>query len=47
MDNPEYELDLRLVDAGTVAGGYATNTDDDCGSGDTGTSACTTSADGS
>ncbi len=38
----EYELNLRLVDAGTVASGHATNTDDECGSGNTGTSACTT-----
>jgi FxLD family lantipeptide len=45
MDNPNYELDLTLVDAGPVESGYATNTDDNCGSGNTGTSACTTNAD--
>ncbi|GAB7043976.1 MULTISPECIES: FxLD family lanthipeptide [Catenuloplanes] len=37
----EYErLDLTLVDAGPVATGYATGTDDGCGSGNTGSSAC-------
>ncbi|MEV6985426.1 FxLD family lanthipeptide [Sphaerisporangium sp. NPDC051017] len=41
----EYELNLRLVDAGPAASGYATNTDDNCGSGDTGSDAC--SGDGS
>lgn len=39
MDN-EYELNLRLVDAGTAASGHATSTDDDCGSGNTGSDAC-------
>jgi FxLD family lantipeptide len=34
------ELNLRLVDAGPAAGAYATNTDDDCGSGNTGSDAC-------
>jgi FxLD family lantipeptide len=37
----EYTLDFRLVDAGPAAGGYATNTDDNCGSGNTGSNACT------
>jgi FxLD family lantipeptide len=36
----DYELDLRLVDAGSAAGGHATSTDDDCGSGNTGSDAC-------
>ena len=36
----EYALDISLVDAGSAATGYATNTDDNCGSGNTGTSAC-------
>ncbi|GLZ16046.1 hypothetical protein Acsp04_62810 [Actinomadura sp. NBRC 104425] len=45
MDNDtDYELNVRLVDAGQ-ASGYATNTDDDCGSGNTGSNACTTNAD--
>ncbi|MEX5637038.1 FxLD family lanthipeptide [Parafrankia sp. FMc2] len=39
MDD-EYELDLNLVDAGTVASGHATSTDDNCGSGNTGSDAC-------
>ncbi|WP_084010580.1 FxLD family lanthipeptide [Pseudofrankia sp. DC12] len=47
MDNPEYELDLTLVDAGPVASGHALTTDDECGSGETGTNACTTNADAS
>ncbi|GAB3170959.1 hypothetical protein GCM10027059_38360 [Myceligenerans halotolerans] len=34
------ELNLRLVDAGPATSAYATNTDDNCGSGDTGTDAC-------
>ncbi|GIH10068.1 hypothetical protein Rhe02_81350 [Rhizocola hellebori] len=38
---PDYELDIRLVDAGPMATGYATGTDDGCGSGNTGSSACT------
>jgi FxLD family lantipeptide len=42
MDHDEHELNLRLVDAGTVASGHATNTDDECGSGNTGTAACPT-----
>lgn len=37
----EYELDIRLVDAGPADSGYALNTDDGCGSGNTGSSACT------
>ncbi|WP_405088831.1 FxLD family lanthipeptide [Microbispora sp. NBC_01389] len=36
----DYELNLRLVDAGPAASGYATSTDDDCGSGNTGSDAC-------
>ncbi|MGH3567278.1 MAG: FxLD family lanthipeptide [Pseudonocardia sp.] len=43
MDN-EYELNLRLVDAGTVASGHATSTDDNCGSGETSSDACTTNS---
>ncbi|EIV91311.1 FxLD family lanthipeptide [Frankia sp. QA3] len=40
MDNEnEYELNLRLVDAGPVSG-HATSTDDNCGSGDTASDAC-------
>ncbi|WP_083866771.1 MULTISPECIES: FxLD family lanthipeptide [Frankia] len=46
MDD-DYELDLRLVDAGTAASGHATSTDDNCGSGNTRSDACTTKADGS
>jgi FxLD family lantipeptide len=37
-------LNLRLVDAGPVTSAYATNTDDNCGSGDTGSNACTTTS---
>jgi FxLD family lantipeptide len=41
MDNEnEYELNLCLVDAGPASGGHATSTDDDCGSGDTDSDAC-------
>ncbi|MGH3686479.1 MAG: FxLD family lanthipeptide [Pseudonocardiaceae bacterium] len=40
MEHEEYELNLRLVDAGTVASGHATSTDDNCGSGDTDSDAC-------
>lgn len=36
----EYELNLRLVDAGAAANGHATSTDDNCGSGNTGSDAC-------
>ena len=36
----DYELNLSLVDAGPAANGYATNTDDNCGSGNTGSTAC-------
>jgi FxLD family lantipeptide len=41
-ENPstEDELNLRLVDAGPVASGYATSTDDNCGSGNTTSDAC-------
>jgi len=41
----EFTLDISLVDAGPVATGYATNTDDDCGSGNTNSDACTTRCD--
>ncbi|GAA4603977.1 hypothetical protein GCM10023195_13400 [Actinoallomurus liliacearum] len=36
----EYQLNLRLVDAGPSANAYATSTDDGCGSGNTGSDAC-------
>lgn len=36
----EYELNLRLVDAGSAASGHATSTDDECGSGNTSSDAC-------
>jgi FxLD family lantipeptide len=36
----DFELDLRLVDAGPAASSYATSTDDGCGSGNTGSDAC-------
>lgn len=36
----DYDLNLRLVDAGPAATGYATSTDDQCGSGNTGSDAC-------
>ena len=36
----EYGLNLRLVDAGPVASAYATSTDDNCGSGNTTSDAC-------
>ncbi|MCK9904188.1 FxLD family lanthipeptide [Frankia sp. Cpl3] len=35
----EYELNIDLVDAGP-ASGHATSTDDNCGSGNTGSDAC-------
>jgi FxLD family lantipeptide len=37
----DFELDITLVDAGPIASGYATATDDGCGSGNTGSNACT------
>jgi|GEM_PF-5049104 FxLD family lantipeptide len=37
-----YELNIRLVDAGPTAGAYATQTSDNCGSGNTGSNACVT-----
>jgi FxLD family lantipeptide len=37
----DLNLDLRLVDAGPAASAYATSTDDNCGSGNTGSDACT------
>lgn len=46
MDHDEYEqsdeysLNIQLVDAGAAASAYATATDDGCGSGNTGSSAC-------
>ncbi|WP_341716563.1 FxLD family lanthipeptide [Micromonospora sp. FIMYZ51] len=36
----EFDLDITLVDAGPAASGYATSTDDGCGSGNTGSNAC-------
>ncbi|MFF5264601.1 FxLD family lanthipeptide [Actinomadura viridis] len=44
-EHKEYELNVRLVDSGPTASGHATSTDDDCGSGNTGSDACTTNAD--
>jgi len=41
----DYTLDVSLVDAGPAASGYSTSTDDDCGSGNTGSDACTTRCD--
>jgi len=41
----EFSLDVSLVDAGPAATGYATSTDDGCGSGNTASSACTTRCD--
>lgn len=40
----QYHLNVRLVDSGVPANGHATSTDDDCGSGNTGSDACTTTA---
>lgn len=37
----DLNLNLRLVDAGPAANAYATNTDDNCGSGNTGSDAYT------
>jgi FxLD family lantipeptide len=34
------QLNVRLVDAGPTTSAYATSTDDDCGSGNTGSDAC-------
>jgi FxLD family lantipeptide len=45
LDLSEYTLDVSLVDAGPAATGHATNTDDSCGSGNTGSNACTTRCD--
>lgn len=42
---PEFTLDVSLVDAGPAANGYATGTDDGCGSGNTGSNACSTRCD--
>ncbi|GGJ90317.1 hypothetical protein GCM10010123_20170 [Pilimelia anulata] len=42
----EFVLDVSLVDAGPAASGYSTNTSDGCGSGNTGSNACTTRCDG-
>ncbi len=39
LTDDDYHLDLRLVDAGP-ASGHATSTDDNCGSGDTESDAC-------
>jgi FxLD family lantipeptide len=46
-DVTEFTLDVSLVDAGPRATGYATSTDDNCGSGNTGSNACTTRCDAS
>lgn len=35
-----YQLNLRLVDAGPAASAWATSTDDNCGSGNTTSDAC-------
>ena len=40
-ESTEFDLDISLVDAGPAASGYATGTDDNCGSGNTGSNACT------
>jgi FxLD family lantipeptide len=37
-------LNLRLVDAGPLASAYATSTEDNCGSGNTDSDACTTNS---
>lgn len=43
MDASEFQLNVRLVDAGDApATASGDCTDDDCGSGNTGSSACTT-----
>ncbi|MFI6272472.1 FxLD family lanthipeptide [Micromonospora zamorensis] len=39
-ERAEGELNLRLVDAGPALSAYATATDDGCGSGNTGSNAC-------
>ncbi|WP_328375752.1 FxLD family lanthipeptide [Micromonospora zamorensis] len=39
-DYVERELNLRLADAGPALSAYATATDDGCGSGNTGSNAC-------
>ena len=41
MQDP-YELDVTLVESGDVADAHATNTSDNCGSGNTGSDACVT-----
>lgn len=41
-DVEDFKLDVTLVDAGPAASGFSTNTDDNCGSGNTGSNACTT-----
>lgn len=45
IDESEFTLDVTLVDAGPTATGYSTNTSDNCGSGNTGSNACTTRCD--
>ncbi|MEU8419324.1 FxLD family lanthipeptide [Micromonospora sp. NPDC048835] len=40
QERVEGELNLRLVDAGPALSAYATATDDGCGSGNTGSNAC-------
>ena len=39
-DSREFTLDVSLVDAGPAGTGYATSTDDNCGDGNTGGTAC-------
>ncbi|WP_076826473.1 FxLD family lanthipeptide [Frankia sp. CcI49] len=39
-DYEKYDLKVDLVDAGPAAGGHATSTSDECGSGNTGSDAC-------
>lgn len=41
-DVDDFTLDVELVDAGPAASGFSTSTDDNCGSGNTGSNACTT-----
>lgn len=41
----EFALDVTLVDSGPAASGHSTATDDNCGSGNTSGSACTTRSD--
>lgn len=43
--SPEFTLDVSLVDSGPAATGHSTTTDDNCGSGNTSGTACTTRSD--